>query len=122
MKSYTEQKKELFLFGFFAATLPFQRHTGLSSPNLSQHIGRKQSGDHSRHSQGMESGFRDNICSRGQIKSDNFPGVKEKEQKSKLNTPLEDTEEQCALRAGERNENNKCFKSEGSLDLIDLKH
>lgn len=34
----------------------------------------------------------------------------------------EGREEQCALRAGEKNENKKCFNSEGSLDLIDLKH
>lgn len=54
--------------------------------------------------------------------SDNFPGVKEKEQRSKLNTRLEDTEERCALRAGAKNENNKCFNSEGSFDLRDLKH
>lgn len=70
----------------------------------------------------MDSGCRDNTCSRGQIKSDNFPKVKEKEQKSWLNIPLEGREEQCALRAGEKNENKKCFNSEGSLDLIDLKH
>lgn len=70
----------------------------------------------------MDSGFRENTCSRGQIKLDNFPRVKEEEQKSKFSTPLEGTEEQCALRTGEKNENNKCFKSEGSLDLIDLKH
>lgn len=97
-------------------------HTGFSFPNISQHSGRKQSGDHPSHSQSMDWGFRDNICSRGQIKSGNFPGVKEKEPKSKLNTPLEGTEEWCALRADEKNENNKCFNSKGGLNLIDLKH
>lgn len=110
------------MFGCFIATLLFRMHTGLSSPNFSQHSGREQSGDHPRHSQSMNWGFRDNICSRGQIKSGNFPGVKEKEPKSKLNTPLEGTEEWCALRADEKNENNKCFNSKGGLDLIDLKH
>lgn len=59
--------------------------------------------------------FRDNIGPSGQTKSDNFPGVKAKEQKSKLNIPLEGTEELHLLRADVKKKEKKRMKRTDAL-------